>query len=156
MSALSGYHFLQSHPLDPSKINHLRRRQSKILLCWTFGLLDERRCQLMHYSAAIIHYGPEKGRCAVIDPNRVYLCDSGAQYLDGTTDTTRTLHFGSSPGGAIKQAYTLVLKGLINLHTAVFPKGTTGFALDCLARQFLWVCSQVSYVSVRSCRRADS
>ncbi|KAG5931669.1 hypothetical protein E4U59_000142 [Claviceps monticola] len=89
-------------------------------------------------NAAIIHYGPEKGRCAVIDPNRVYLCDSGAQYLDGTTDTTRTLHFGSSPGDAIRQAYTLVLKGLISLHTAVFPKGTTGFALDCLARQFLW------------------
>lgn len=155
MSALSGYHFQQSHPLDPSKIIHLRRKQSKTLLCWTFGLFNERRCQLIHYSAAIIHYGPEKGRCAVIDPNRVYLCDSGAQYLDGTTDTTRTLHFGS-PGAAIKQAYTLVLKGLISLHTAVFPKGTTGFALDCLARQFLWVCNQVSDMFVRSRRRADS
>ncbi|KAG6018475.1 hypothetical protein E4U43_002751 [Claviceps pusilla] len=88
-------------------------------------------------NAAIIHYVPEKGRCAVIDPDNVYLCDSGAQYLDGTTDTTRTLHFGS-PGAHVKQAYTLVLKGLIGLDTAVFPKGTTGFALDCLARQYLW------------------
>ncbi|KAG6040957.1 hypothetical protein E4U41_006491 [Claviceps citrina] len=88
-------------------------------------------------NAAIIHYGPEKGHCATIDPNSVYLCDSGAQYLDGTTDTTRTLHFGS-PEAAVKQAYTLVLKGLIGLDTAVFPKGTTGFALDCLARQHLW------------------
>jgi Xaa-Pro aminopeptidase len=74
----------------------------------------------------------------MIDPNSVYLCDSGAQYLDGTTDTTRTLHFGT-PTAAEKKAYTLVLKGNIALDRAVFPKGTTGFALDCLARQFLWV-----------------
>ncbi|RCI13955.1 hypothetical protein L249_8101 [Ophiocordyceps polyrhachis-furcata BCC 54312] len=89
-------------------------------------------------NAAIIHYGPEQGSCAVIDPQNVYLCDSGAQYLDGTTDTTRTLHFGT-PSPAERKAYTLVLKGVIALDTAVFPKGTTGFALDCLARQFLWV-----------------
>ncbi|TWU74742.1 hypothetical protein ED733_005618 [Metarhizium rileyi] len=88
-------------------------------------------------NAAIIHYGPEKGTCSSIDPEDVYLCDSGAQYRDGTTDTTRTLHFGK-PSEAEKRAYTLVLKGLIGLDTAVFPKGTTGFALDCLARQHLW------------------
>jgi hypothetical protein len=74
----------------------------------------------------------------VIDPNAIYLCDSGAQFFDGTTDTTRTLHFGT-PTQAEKTAYTLVLKGNIALDTAVFPKGTTGFAIDCLARQFLWV-----------------
>ncbi len=68
----------------------------------------------------------------------MYLCDSGAQFLDGTTDTTRTLHFGK-PTEAERKAYTLVLKGVIGLDTAVFPKGTTGFALDCLARQHLWV-----------------
>ncbi|KJZ78894.1 Putative Xaa-Pro aminopeptidase P [Hirsutella minnesotensis 3608] len=88
-------------------------------------------------NAAVIHYGPEKDSCATVDPQRIYLCDSGAQYLDGTTDTTRTVHFGS-PSPAERQAYTLVLKGLIALETAVFPKGTTGFALDCLARQHLW------------------
>ncbi|RDA82730.1 hypothetical protein CP532_2663 [Ophiocordyceps camponoti-leonardi (nom. inval.)] len=88
-------------------------------------------------NAAVIHYDPEPGSCAVIDPQNVYLCDSGAQYLDGTTDTTRTLHFGT-PSPAERKAYTLVLKGVIALDTAVFPKGTTGFALDCLARQFLW------------------
>lgn len=58
--------------------------------------------------------------------------------MDGTTDTTRTLHFGN-PSGAEKKAYTLVLKGLVALDTAIFPKGTTGFALDSLARQHLWV-----------------
>lgn len=89
-------------------------------------------------NAAVIHYMPERGNCSIIDPKAVYLCDSGAQYYDGTTDTTRTLHFWE-PTDLEKKAYTLVLKGNIALDVAVFPKGTTGFALDTLARQFLWV-----------------
>lgn len=88
-------------------------------------------------NAAVIHYKPEKGECATIDPNLIYLCDSGAQYLDGTTDTTRTLHFGE-PKPKEKEAYTLVLKGHIALERIVFPKGISGFSLDSLARQFLW------------------
>ncbi|EHL01672.1 putative Xaa-pro aminopeptidase P [Glarea lozoyensis 74030] len=88
-------------------------------------------------NAAVIHYKPERGNCSIIDPKAIYLCDSGAQYLDGTTDTTRTLHFGE-PSAFEKKAYTLVLKGNIALDVAVFPKGTSGFALDTLARQFLW------------------
>lgn len=88
-------------------------------------------------NAAIIHYSPKPGDCSVIDPKAIYLCDSGAQYLDGTTDTTRTLHFGEPTPMEIK-SYTLVLKGAIALDRAVFPKGTTGFAIDALARQHLW------------------
>ncbi|OJD38832.1 xaa-pro aminopeptidase [Diplodia corticola] len=88
-------------------------------------------------NAAVIHYKPEPGNCSVIDPKAVYLCDSGAQYRDGTTDTTRTLHFGE-PTAMEKKAYTLVLKGNVALERARFPKGTSGFALDTLARQFLW------------------
>ncbi|KAI1304302.1 aminopeptidase-like protein [Xylaria venustula] len=88
-------------------------------------------------NAAVIHYKPEKGSCSTIDPAAIYLCDSGAQYLDGTTDTTRTLHFGTPTEREI-EAYTLVLKGNIALDTTVFPKLTTGFAIDCMARQFLW------------------
>ncbi|KAJ5908590.1 hypothetical protein N7495_001272 [Penicillium taxi] len=88
-------------------------------------------------NGAVIHYKPEKGSCAIIDPNAIYLCDSGAQYYDGTTDTTRTFHFGQ-PTEFEKYAFTLVLKGLIGIDTAVFPKGTTGFAIDILARQYLW------------------
>lgn len=88
-------------------------------------------------NAAIIHYKPEEGNCSRIDPKQVYLCDSGAQYLDGTTDTTRTLHFGE-PTEMERRAYTLVLKGNIALEKIVFPKGTSGFALDSLARQYLW------------------
>jgi Xaa-Pro aminopeptidase len=94
-------------------------------------------------NAAVIHYKPERGNCSVIDPKAIYLCDSGAQYLDGTTDTTRTLHFGE-PTELERKAYTLVLKGHIALDVAIFPKGTTGFALDTLARQFLWVRSILS------------
>ncbi|KAI9706827.1 MAG: hypothetical protein M1820_004798 [Bogoriella megaspora] len=88
-------------------------------------------------NAAVIHYQPERGNCSVIDPKAIYLCDSGAQFLDGTTDTTRTLHFGT-PTDMERKSYTLVLKGNIALELAKFPKGTTGFALDTLARQYLW------------------
>ncbi|KAL5121782.1 hypothetical protein ACEQ8H_000469 [Pleosporales sp. CAS-2024a] len=88
-------------------------------------------------NGAVIHYKPEKGACSVIDPSAIYLCDSGAQYHDGTTDTTRTLHF-TKPTDMERKAYTLVLKGNIALERVKFPKGTTGFALDSIARQFLW------------------
>ncbi|PYH88188.1 hypothetical protein BO71DRAFT_423865 [Aspergillus ellipticus CBS 707.79] len=88
-------------------------------------------------NGAVIHYKPEKGSCSIIDPTAIYLCDSGGQYFDGTTDVTRTFHFGQ-PTALEKKAFTLVLKGLISIDTAVFPKGTSGFALDALARQFLW------------------
>ena len=88
-------------------------------------------------NAAVIHYKPEKGACATIDPKAVYLCDSGAQYLDGTTDTTRTMHFGT-PSDMEIEAYTLVLKGVIALDRAIFPKGISGMSLDSFARQHLW------------------
>ena len=65
-------------------------------------------------NGAVIHYKPEKGSCSIIDPTAIYLCDSGCQYLDGTTDTTRTFHFGQ-PTEFEKQAFTLVLKGLIGI-----------------------------------------
>jgi Xaa-Pro aminopeptidase len=91
----------------------------------------------MLYSAAVVHYSPQRGNCATIDPKAIYLCDSGAQYVDGTTDTTRTLHFGT-PSEFETKANTLVLKGNIALDRAVFPKGTTGFAIDAFARQHLW------------------
>ncbi|KAK3692695.1 peptidase M24, structural domain-containing protein [Podospora appendiculata] len=113
------------------KLEELRKKQ-KDFVGLSFSTISSTGA-----NAAVIHYEPERGNCSVIDPEAVYLCDSGAQYLDGTTDTTRTLHFGT-PTPAEKQAYTLVLKGNIALDQAIFPKGTTGFALDSLARQFLW------------------
>lgn len=88
-------------------------------------------------NAAIIHYAPEKPKAAILDPSKVYLSDTGSQFLEGTTDTTRTWHFGT-PSDEERTANTLVLKGHISLAESVFPEGTTGFALDILARQFLW------------------
>lgn len=58
--------------------------------------------------------------------------------MDGTTDTTRTIHFGT-PTEEERHNYTLVLKGHISLDMAIFPKGTTGYGLDILARKFLTV-----------------
>lgn len=88
-------------------------------------------------NGAIVHYRVTYATNAPIEPNSLYLVDSGAQYLDGTTDITRTLLVGE-PTAEQKRAYTLVLKGHIALATARFPKGTTGAHLDALARQYLW------------------
>ncbi|XP_071722446.1 aminopeptidase P1 [Rutidosis leptorrhynchoides] len=88
-------------------------------------------------NAAIMHYSPEAETCAELDPDKIYLCDSGAQYLDGTTDITRTVHFGK-PSAHEKTCYTAVLKGHISLGEARFPNGTSGNALDVLARIPLW------------------
>ncbi|KAL0343325.1 UNVERIFIED_CONTAM: Aminopeptidase P1 [Sesamum angustifolium] len=88
-------------------------------------------------NGAVIHYCPEAETCAELDPNSMYLFDSGAQYLDGTTDITRTVHFGK-PTSHEKACYTAVLKGHIGLGNARFPTGTTGHILDVLARLPLW------------------
>lgn len=88
-------------------------------------------------NASIIHYAPEAGTCAELDADSIYLFDSGAQYQDGTTDITRTVHFGK-PSAHEKACYTAVLKGHIALGNAVFPNGTTGHALDILSRIPLW------------------
>jgi Xaa-Pro aminopeptidase len=88
---------------------------------------------------AIIHYrvSPESNR--QIKPNEIYLIDSGGQYLDGTTDITRTLWTGpgEAPRGA-KDHVTRVLAGMIALSQAVFPEGVAGAHLDALARGALW------------------
>ncbi|KAK8845374.1 hypothetical protein IAR55_006087 [Kwoniella newhampshirensis] len=88
-------------------------------------------------NAAIIHYAPPEQGSAVIEKDQMYLCDSGAQYLDGTTDVTRTFHFGT-PTEEQKRAFTRVLQGHIALDTVIFPQGTTGYVLDILARRALW------------------
>ena len=88
-------------------------------------------------NAAIIHYHATTENCASADPSKIYLIDSGAQYLDGTTDVTRTVHFGK-PTSEEKDAFTRVLKGVIQLTKTKFPPGTTGPALDAIARHALW------------------
>lgn len=88
-------------------------------------------------NGAIVHYHAEEETCATIKNEGMLLIDSGGQYLDGTTDITRTICFGT-PTQEQKEHYTLVLKGNIALQTAHFPKGTTGVQLDVLARMNLW------------------
>lgn len=90
-------------------------------------------------NGAIIHYRVNEGTNRKLEPNSVYLVDSGGQYADGTTDITRTVWIGpGDPPAEVKDRYTRVLKGHIRLATQTFPAGTTGSQLDSLARQFLW------------------
>jgi len=88
-------------------------------------------------NGAIVHYRVTPDTDRRLDPDSLFLLDSGAQYLDGTTDVTRTLAVGT-PGPEMRDRFTRVLKGHIALSTARFPKGTTGSQLDALARLPLW------------------
>ena len=89
-------------------------------------------------NAAMCHYNhenqPEPGK---LELNTLYLVDSGGQYLDGTTDITRTVAIGQPTNEMINQ-FTLALKGHIGVARARFPKGTRGYQIDTLARQHLW------------------
>ncbi len=90
-------------------------------------------------NGAVVHYRVSEETSRTLEPNSVYLVDSGGQYVDGTTDITRTVWIGpDAPPAGIKDRFTRVLKGHIALARAVFPKGTAGSQLDSFARQFLW------------------
>lgn len=86
---------------------------------------------------AIVHYEADAESNSTLAPDGLLLIDSGAQYLDGTTDITRTISLGN-PTEAERHDFTLVMKGHIALGTAIYPEGTRGAQLDVLARQFLW------------------
>ena len=87
--------------------------------------------------AALPHYSTPKEGSAVIRPFGLYLVDSGGQYLTGTTDITRTVPMGGCTD-LEREDYTLVLKGMIDLSMAVFPRGTAGCQIDSIARMPLW------------------
>ena len=89
-------------------------------------------------NGAIVHYAATKENCAVVKPEGMLLLDSGGQYLDGTTDITRTVWLGGEIPTQAKLDYTYVLKGHIALQTARFPRGTRGNQLDALAKQYMW------------------
>jgi Xaa-Pro aminopeptidase len=88
-------------------------------------------------NGAIVHYRATPASEKRLEAGNLYLLDSGAQYLDGTTDITRTIAIGE-PSAEMRDRFTRVLKGHIALATARFPKGTTGTQLDVLARRSLW------------------
>ncbi|MDO5588538.1 MAG: aminopeptidase P family protein [Bacteroidales bacterium] len=86
---------------------------------------------------AIVHYEATDESAYPLAPEGLLLIDTGGQYLEGTTDITRTISLGN-PTAAEKHDYTLILKGHLALARAVFPKGTMGVQLDVLARGPLW------------------
>jgi Xaa-Pro aminopeptidase len=93
-------------------------------------------------NGAIVHYRASEETNRRLEPGSVFLCDSGGQYPDGTTDITRTVWIdtpeGTEPPAEVKDRFTRVLKGHIALACQTFPAGTPGSALDTLARQHLW------------------
>lgn len=91
-------------------------------------------------NGAIVHYRADLNSSAHLsraDGGEMCLIDSGGQYVDGTTDVTRTFHTGN-PTEWQKEMFTRVLKGHIALDSCQFPRGTPGCLLDALARQYLW------------------
>ncbi|WP_027231883.1 aminopeptidase P family protein [Phyllobacterium sp. UNC302MFCol5.2] len=88
-------------------------------------------------NGAFAHYRVSTQSNRVLQDGELYLIDSGGQYRDGTTDITRTLPVGT-PTEDMKRKFTLVLKGMIAISTARFPKGTRGMDIDVLARIALW------------------
>ncbi|MBL4613301.1 MAG: aminopeptidase P family protein [Magnetovibrio sp.] len=88
-------------------------------------------------NGAIVHYRVTKDSDRALATGELFLVDSGAQYLDGTTDVTRTVAIGT-PSDEMKDRFTRVLKGHIAISRQRFPRGTRGQELDVLARQALW------------------
>ncbi len=113
------------------KLNEFRSRQE--------NYVGESFSAIVGYESngAIMHYRPLESTSKTIRKEGILLCDSGGQYLDGTTDITRTFALGT-PKKEQKKNFTAVLKGMIALSSAIFPQGTNGGQLDILARQFLW------------------
>ncbi|XP_054852958.1 xaa-Pro aminopeptidase 2 [Eublepharis macularius] len=88
-------------------------------------------------NAALAHYSPSNTTSRTLSVDEMYLVDSGGQYLDGTTDITRTVHWGE-PTPFQKEAYTRVLMGNIDLSRLTFPSKTSGRVVEAVARRALW------------------
>ena len=118
--------------LSASKKLHELRKEQKDFVSESFETIAA-----YGEHAAIVHYAPTEQNSLALQPQGLFLLDSGAQYLDGTTDITRTVALGDISKQQ-KIDYTLVLKGHIALAKIKFPQGSRGAQLDVLARQFLW------------------
>uniref|UniRef100_A0AAY4BZB9 Xaa-Pro aminopeptidase 2 n=1 Tax=Denticeps clupeoides TaxID=299321 RepID=A0AAY4BZB9_9TELE len=88
-------------------------------------------------NAALAHYSPTNETARVLTEKEMYLVDSGGQYLDGTTDITRTVHWGT-PSDVQKEAFTRVLMGNIEISRLIFPDRTRGVNVEMLGRRALW------------------
>jgi Xaa-Pro aminopeptidase len=114
------------------KIAAFRRQQSRYV-CESFA-------PIVGYNdhGAIVHYEATPESAYPVKKEGILLIDTGGQYMDGTTDITRTFALNKSVSDLYKEDYTSLLKGVIALSSAVFPAGTRGTQLDVLARQFIW------------------
>ena len=111
-------------------LNTLRRQQ---------GALDESFTTISAYgaNAAMCHYHAQKDHCAMLKPQGLYLVDSGGQYLEGTTDITRTMALGPVTQQE-REHYTLVLMSMLRLGHVRFMEGCSGLSLDYVARELMW------------------
>lgn len=115
------------------KLEEFRKEQSKEeFRGLSFGSISSTGA-----NGAVIHYQPPEVGSKVVDPSKIYLIDSGAQYCDGTTDVTRTIHL-QSPTEKEIDCFTRVLRGHIALARAKFPERIPGHMLDTFARAPLW------------------
>lgn len=119
--------------IDVDRILHKYRSQSPMFFDESFGTIAG-----YGPHGAIVHYEADETSNSELRPQSLLLIDSGAQYLDGTTDITRTISLSDTPTADERRDFTLVMKGHIALGSAVFPAGTVGAQLDALARQYLW------------------
>ena len=119
---------------EASKKLELFRRENKGFFSLSFPTISATGA-----NGSIIHYNP-KSKSTILKKSQLYLCDSGAQYMGATTDITRTIYLGDDQAASqkIKDIYTLVLLGHLNLSILKFPKGTKGFQIDSIARFELW------------------
>jgi Xaa-Pro aminopeptidase len=113
------------------KLEEIRRKQP------LFQGLSFRTISAWGSHGAIVHYSVDADADIPLGPKGIYLTDSGSQYLDATTDVTRTVCLGE-PTAEQRDRFTRILKGLINLTRASFPQGTSGPQLDVMARAALW------------------
>jgi Xaa-Pro aminopeptidase len=109
------------------------RREQEYYVCESF-------CPIVGFNehGAIVHYEATADSAFAVRPDGFLLIDTGGQYLEGTTDITRSWSFFRETPAPYKKDYTCLLKGVIALSSAKFPSGTRGAQLDVLARQFLW------------------
>ena len=118
-----------------AKLHELRKANSDLLRDLSFDTISG-----AGPNGASPHYRVDEESNIRLEPNSVYLVDSGGQYPDGTTDITRTIWVGpDAPPAEVCDRFTRVLKGHIALDMQTFPPGTPGSALDALARQHLWM-----------------
>jgi len=109
------------------------RKEQKNYVCESF-------CPIVGFNehGAIVHYEATPNTACQVNKDGFLLIDTGGQYLDGTTDITRSWSFHKKVPAEYKEDYTSLLKGVIALSRASFPAGTRGTQLDILARQFIW------------------